>query len=184
MSDNSQTAQLIEEYSTLQMEHYASTAILCLLAYEYMITFDRETKFFWKRSITGSSVLFIVNRPHYNQVSSMGFVLHSEGICTELRNQRAMVYIDIGPAFFSCTLDHQLYCRLNWVIGQLWEPLMGVSSMTFACNYPNSGCLIISDLLVMCITWKATYKTSRDIKVLGRELPSQASCLEMLYLSS
>ncbi|KAI0758252.1 hypothetical protein C8Q74DRAFT_1209988, partial [Fomes fomentarius] len=33
-----------------------------LLAYEYMITFDRETKFFWKRSITGSSVLFIVNR--------------------------------------------------------------------------------------------------------------------------
>ncbi|KAI0758242.1 hypothetical protein C8Q74DRAFT_1210420, partial [Fomes fomentarius] len=33
-----------------------------LLAYEYMITFDHETKFFWKRSITGSSVLFIINR--------------------------------------------------------------------------------------------------------------------------
>ncbi|KAI0774510.1 hypothetical protein C8Q74DRAFT_840811 [Fomes fomentarius] len=29
-------------------------------------------------------------------------------------------------------------------------------------------CLISSDLLVMCITWKATYKTSREIKVLGQ----------------
>lgn len=33
-----------------------------LLTYEYLITFDREVKLFWKRAITGSSILFIVNR--------------------------------------------------------------------------------------------------------------------------
>ncbi len=67
--------------STSQLNTYADTAIMCnsaqftlfthkwslfsapgLLAYEYIITFDHETKFFWKRSITGSSVLFMVNR--------------------------------------------------------------------------------------------------------------------------
>ncbi|KAI0758240.1 hypothetical protein C8Q74DRAFT_1221913 [Fomes fomentarius] len=60
MSDDSQTAQLVMEYSNIQLDYYASTSTLCLLAYEYIITFDHETKFFSK--LTGSSVLFIINR--------------------------------------------------------------------------------------------------------------------------
>ncbi|KAI0774511.1 hypothetical protein C8Q74DRAFT_1270542, partial [Fomes fomentarius] len=62
MSDDSESAQLVGLYSTLQIENYVVTAVLCLLAYEYVITFDRETKLFWRRTTTGSSILFIVNR--------------------------------------------------------------------------------------------------------------------------
>ncbi|KAI0774557.1 hypothetical protein C8Q74DRAFT_1369014 [Fomes fomentarius] len=64
MSDDSQTARLvmIREYSSLQIQDYVATAIFCLLTYEYLITFDLEMKLFWRRTITGSSILFIINR--------------------------------------------------------------------------------------------------------------------------
>ncbi|KAI0774593.1 hypothetical protein C8Q74DRAFT_1218323 [Fomes fomentarius] len=63
MSDDSlQNAQLVADYSDDQVQYYMYTAVLCLLAYEYFITLDREMKFFWKRTITRSSILFIVNR--------------------------------------------------------------------------------------------------------------------------
>ncbi len=33
-----------------------------LFAYEYVVTFGREVELFWKRRITVSSILFLVNR--------------------------------------------------------------------------------------------------------------------------
>ena len=36
--------------------------MLALLAYEYLITFDREVSLFWVQKITMASVLFMVNR--------------------------------------------------------------------------------------------------------------------------
>ncbi|KAI0767659.1 hypothetical protein C8Q74DRAFT_970117 [Fomes fomentarius] len=62
MADDSQTARIVAGYNDLQLENYVTIAMMCLLAYEYIITFDHEMKHFWKRTITGSSILFIVNQ--------------------------------------------------------------------------------------------------------------------------
>ncbi|KAI0767660.1 hypothetical protein C8Q74DRAFT_1203629 [Fomes fomentarius] len=42
------------------------------------------------------------------------------------------------------------------------------SIVNFVVAIISRVCLIASDLLVMCITWKATYKTSREMRVLGQ----------------
>ena len=39
-----------------------SVHVLGLLAYEYMITFDREVNLFWRQKITMASILFGINR--------------------------------------------------------------------------------------------------------------------------
>lgn len=37
-------------------------AVTALLAYEYLLTLTREIALFWKRRLTGASVLFFLNR--------------------------------------------------------------------------------------------------------------------------
>ena len=39
-----------------------STTVQALLLYEYLVTFDQEVELFWKRSFTGASALFFLNR--------------------------------------------------------------------------------------------------------------------------
>lgn len=36
--------------------------MIALLAYEYLLTLTREIALFWKRGLTGASVLFFLNR--------------------------------------------------------------------------------------------------------------------------
>ena len=35
---------------------------VAFVAFEYLITFDQEVNFFWKRKITGATILFFFNR--------------------------------------------------------------------------------------------------------------------------
>ncbi len=70
-------------------------------------------------------------------------VLCPEGICTQLRNPWAMVYIDLGPASFSCTLNCQFckyyaYCThhvLSWHTSQVdmhyWSIIEGPEGCVF-----------------------------------------------------
>ncbi|KAI0774496.1 hypothetical protein C8Q74DRAFT_1270480 [Fomes fomentarius] len=205
MSDDSQTAQLVEGYNTLQLQFYVSTAVFSLLAYEYVITFDREMKLFWRRTINGSSILFIVNRYLSLVYSALGMPFPdptTNKSCTaEYYIIESLGLLQYLPwALFSALRAYALCSRTcgQWSISILvllssLAPLilnfvnMGYWSITGASDGPcvvvdllsvtiqnhltivSRVCLIASDLLVMCITWNATYKTSRDsIKVLGQ----------------
>ncbi|KAI0758211.1 hypothetical protein C8Q74DRAFT_1441781 [Fomes fomentarius] len=166
MSDNSQTAQLVGEYTTLQLENYAEIAVLCLLAYEYVITFDREMKLFWKRSITGSSILFITNRTHYNQmfVSRVFSTLRAYALSSRTRGKWSISTLVLLSSLAPLVVNF---------VGMGYWSVVGTShgciiTIPLSATIQNQVCLITSDLLVMCITWKATYKTSREIKVLGQ----------------
>ncbi|KAI0793678.1 hypothetical protein C8Q74DRAFT_1215220 [Fomes fomentarius] len=184
MPDDSHTAQLVKEYSSSQIDNYAVAAVLCLLAYEYIITFDREMKFFWRQKITGSSVLFIVGRyltlvfagldtmssltpttinfkhPHSTTLFRVFSALRAYALSSGTRGQwfisTFVLLLALAPLITNF-VDH----RLIWVIGQ--------SGKLLKVTIISRVCLITSDLLVVCVTWKATYKTSREIKVLGQQ---------------
>ena len=49
---------------------------LAIIAFDYLITLDREIEYFWKRSFSGASILFLANRytlPVYNLLVIMGY---------------------------------------------------------------------------------------------------------------
>ncbi|EIW64011.1 uncharacterized protein TRAVEDRAFT_67927 [Trametes versicolor FP-101664 SS1] len=58
MSDN----ELVDEVQTLFNETYYTFAAFALLAYEYVITFDREVRLVWGGGVTGANTLFVLNR--------------------------------------------------------------------------------------------------------------------------
>ena len=55
-----------------------------LLAYEYLITLDREIALFWKRKLTGASVLFLCTRYlalfSYNCLSALTYARWSDSV--------------------------------------------------------------------------------------------------------
>ncbi|KAI0641919.1 hypothetical protein C8Q79DRAFT_986348, partial [Trametes meyenii] len=58
----SATAQDTALFESFFINNCCGVVIPALLAYEYLITFDREVHLFWRSSFTGASVLFFLNR--------------------------------------------------------------------------------------------------------------------------
>ena len=56
--------------------HDLNIMILALLAYEYIVTFEREVNLFWRQKITVATVLFMVNRYLALWTSFMNFPFH------------------------------------------------------------------------------------------------------------
>ncbi|KAI0774589.1 hypothetical protein C8Q74DRAFT_1199632 [Fomes fomentarius] len=193
--------------STSQIEDYAATAVLCnpqvisfrfdfitdflfsplgLLTYEYLITFDREVKLFWKRAITGSSILFIVNRYLPLVCTALGIRSSDPTTNKVIASCAALYYMSetldvlqyLPWALFSTLRAYALLSSGTWRRQWSISTLILLSSLApLVVNFVSSFvlvtiisrvCLVTSDLLVIFITWKATYKTSREIKVLGQ----------------
>ncbi|KAH9913155.1 uncharacterized protein BXZ73DRAFT_107035 [Epithele typhae] len=57
-----QISQVIEEYQDLYTDNYVMGAAAVILIFDYLLTFGREVNFFWNRRVSGSTVLFILNR--------------------------------------------------------------------------------------------------------------------------
>ncbi|KAI0368913.1 hypothetical protein BV20DRAFT_1053672 [Pilatotrama ljubarskyi] len=58
----SEAAQLAAVYENLFINNCCGIATTVLLVFEYLITLDREVGLFWRRSFTGASSLFLLNR--------------------------------------------------------------------------------------------------------------------------
>ncbi|KAH9889050.1 hypothetical protein C8Q73DRAFT_668207 [Cubamyces lactineus] len=61
-TDAQENAEIIAFYESLFVNTCCPIAVLAFLSYEYLITFDREVSLFWRRKLTGASVLFSTNR--------------------------------------------------------------------------------------------------------------------------
>ncbi|KAI0630663.1 hypothetical protein C8Q77DRAFT_1160216 [Trametes polyzona] len=53
---------LIEVYDSLYVDNRCLIAVMALLVYEFLITFDQEVELFWVPKFTGASILFLSNR--------------------------------------------------------------------------------------------------------------------------
>ncbi|KAI0657901.1 hypothetical protein C8Q70DRAFT_1055281 [Cubamyces menziesii] len=61
-SDAQEISEIIAFYQSLFVNTCCPIAVLAFLTYEYLITFDREVSLFWRRRLTGASILFSANR--------------------------------------------------------------------------------------------------------------------------
>ncbi|KAI0774565.1 hypothetical protein C8Q74DRAFT_845384 [Fomes fomentarius] len=217
MADTFRTTQ---DSSSLQIQNYVTVSVACLLVYEHALTYDREVKLFWRRSVTGSSILFFINRylplvvnltnmrylrPSTEQlcnalvdawnigirpVYTLGFLIRLKGICAQLQQLVEMAAIHPDLPFFPCTHGHQLpqielshssivvdsdivrciftvdmsrKIENNCTVSSLSHQSDATATKAYLVTIISRLCLVAADLMVMGITWKATYRTSRDI---------------------
>ncbi|TFK94268.1 hypothetical protein K466DRAFT_476918, partial [Polyporus arcularius HHB13444] len=186
-----------------------------LFAYEYAVTFGREVELFWRRRITVSSILFLVNRyvplvvnmiyapwPSYPTTYKVkvleifqylpwaafsalrAYALTSHVLARSLAGVVFLLalapvvinYVTMGYAtpvvdiFFGCSASVSLSntTQQNCMPNVLALGDMLVLTALQLVTIISRGCLITSDLLLMGITWFATYKTSREIKALNQ----------------
>ncbi|PIL30350.1 hypothetical protein GSI_07535 [Ganoderma sinense ZZ0214-1] len=191
-------AGLIAEYYSLVISNYTGYATLALIVYEYLITVGAEVELFWRRKITGASILFLTNRYlvlFYNlsllrDLWPFTLSLHRQSCGQWANGTRAveiLCYVPWGALrVFALT-------NRNWFVALI---VFLLSMAPVAVNFadfrwstisidPVWGCgqdvaespalstsrtsLIASDLVVIVVTWLATYKTTRLARVAGHK---------------
>ncbi|KAI0722688.1 hypothetical protein C8Q76DRAFT_793699 [Earliella scabrosa] len=159
MSLDAEQAQLDALYD--QSQWYLQTAAATLLAYEYIITFDREVKLFWNRKVTMASILFGVNR-YLALLVAMLFIpydLPGPGTAYAVGLAGGHVVVDE----FGC----------DWIDG--FQIATGVMCATFICSLNEfmrltkvgtgyrltiaiRASLIAADIIILSVTWIKTYR--------------------------
>ncbi|KAI0707181.1 hypothetical protein C8Q76DRAFT_800534 [Earliella scabrosa] len=132
------TSELIAIAQSVQLDNYLSSVAVVLIAYEIAITFDREVELIWQKKIGNASVLFLVNRYLSLVVNSM----YSPYPGSPGTQPVGLGYSTIGLDTFGCEL---------------------ITRLSDSTNLHRASCLIASDLLVIGITWTATFKLNRAL---------------------
>ncbi|KAI0722602.1 hypothetical protein C8Q76DRAFT_691336 [Earliella scabrosa] len=172
MSGDTEATQIIAEAasdtSTLvgfsQVIFYMNAVSGALLAYEYLITFDREVSLFWVQKITMASVLFMVNR--YIALCA-GMI----GLPIEVTSQPHSGHLSCREAFNYIDAVFEISQYIPWAETTLRRAVLSQSSrwIFYTMAIVSRSTLVSADLLVLAITWKATFKASRDdIRAFGQ----------------
>ncbi|KAI0629432.1 hypothetical protein C8Q77DRAFT_1235304 [Trametes polyzona] len=177
MSDNEYAAQV----QTLVDESYETFAAFALLAFEYVITFDREVRLVWGRKVTGATILFVLNRywlffQYVTQVvTTYPISQHVTHSCDIVG--RMIIVGNAGPPFiwaaFSALRGYALSGR-KWWIGILIA-LFYIPDIVINCIYysgltpiavePPFNCLLAADLSET--TWIHFVISSRVCLIVG-----------------
>ncbi|KAM5541382.1 hypothetical protein V8D89_004936 [Ganoderma adspersum] len=195
-------AALISEYHSLAVSDYTGFATLALIVYEYLITIGAEVELFWRRKVTGASVLFLANRYlvlFYNLSLLRDLWPFTISSCGQWANGTRAVeilcYVPWGA--FSALRVFALTNR-NWfvalivfllsmapvgvnfadfhwstiTIDSVWgcgQDVAESPSLSTSLTIISRTSLIASDLIVIVVTWLATYKTTRLARVAGHK---------------
>ncbi|RPD59958.1 hypothetical protein L227DRAFT_575959 [Lentinus tigrinus ALCF2SS1-6] len=178
----------------------AFTLVLC----EYFVHLPREVELFWKRRVTGASVLFLSNRylmPLSELVQILTYGPMSEKSCANITDIiPAITLLPYFPwAAFSALRTYALCGRhfglpvgilvlllssvpigVNFVdyrwLSSTADPVLGCLEQVaepphLRKNFTIASrtCLIASDLVVLCVTWRATYRATRLARVTGKK---------------
>ncbi|KAI0827993.1 hypothetical protein BC628DRAFT_1317402 [Trametes gibbosa] len=143
-------------------ESYYTFAAFALLAFEYVITFDREERLVWGRKVSGATVLFLFNRywlffQYISQVIT-AFPL-SQQVSRKCNVVGYMVIVgNAGPPFiwaaFSMLRGYALSGRRSWVallIVTFFLPDIALTCVYYSTLVPTAApppfnCLLSSDL--------------------------------------
>ncbi|KAI0769942.1 hypothetical protein C8Q74DRAFT_1272247 [Fomes fomentarius] len=187
MSEDPQVT-LFADFNAAQVQSYVDIAIACLMVYEYAITFEREVELFLRRKFTLSSSLFVTIRYLTLAISvlatSCAALYYIENLLSVLQYLPWALFSALRAYALSSGAGRRPLSILILLcsIVPLIVNFVDVGSLSIAASPDDGGCdvvnhvpadtqaqvfLIASDLLVMGITWRATYQTSREIKTLG-----------------
>ncbi|TBU44641.1 hypothetical protein BD309DRAFT_892117 [Dichomitus squalens] len=202
-ADSAEIARIIYDENAYMIEDLTGISPVAMFVYHYLITFGREVALFWRRPITGSSIIFFINRylPLFVICYGTPWPLSSDlqSCKAEVWSKQLTEYFQYYPwAAFSALRVYALggrnwflaalvfilgcsgpifhYVRLHWLRTFLY-PGEGctysvtsipvhLSAMLFIMNYSLS---ISADLLVLIVTWRATYNQGKGLAGLGQK---------------
>ncbi|KAI0722600.1 hypothetical protein C8Q76DRAFT_782822, partial [Earliella scabrosa] len=194
----SQITRIIAVVAAGQIDWYIRSAATALLAYEYMVAFDREVDLFWKRKLTMATVLFIANRyvplaatimnlPYSVTIQSCGPVSYTLNVVRIAQYlpwavfSAARVFVlssrtwfialgvfllSMSPVIIDCVTLAYLNVISNGIECGAVIKLSISSQHRFAIL--SRTCLIAADIVVLAITWNATFKMSRESRAVGQ----------------
>ncbi|KAH9906593.1 uncharacterized protein BXZ73DRAFT_110455 [Epithele typhae] len=76
--------QMIQQYAIVYTESYIILAAAVMIIFDYLLTFSREVEFFWKRRVSGATILFITNR-YLLLLDQLLSLVQSRGFSDEVR---------------------------------------------------------------------------------------------------
>ncbi|RPD53903.1 hypothetical protein L227DRAFT_567621 [Lentinus tigrinus ALCF2SS1-6] len=199
MSSNDTIAQLITDETAFMVEDLTGISAAVLLSYEYLITLSTEVQLFWRLPITGSSIIFLINRylPIFViwYTGPFPYPTYLEGCIATVWSKSIIEYFQYFPwavfrQYVTTTRTHLdiLQIRTHWLHVYL-NPAYGCSYIYEIPDGPSmDSCFnklidntrlvllvdyagpVLSDMLVLMITWRATYKGRKNIEQLGRSV--------------
>ncbi|KAI0365192.1 hypothetical protein BV20DRAFT_954792 [Pilatotrama ljubarskyi] len=196
-SNDAEFAEIIAFYESVFINTCCPIAVLAFLAYEWLITLDREVALFWRRKLNGASVLFLTNRylPMLVQVLNISSdarirVFSCDAFVKALQAIQLLQYFPW--AAFSALRTFAL-SRANWSIAAVvfllsmvpigvnfsqYRWLVVVNDRTIGCSKTSTitlevakkTCLMTADVIVLLVTWHSTFGTIRltDVALKGR----------------
>ncbi|KAH9855923.1 hypothetical protein C2E23DRAFT_882684 [Lenzites betulinus] len=199
----SDAAEYVYEVETLINETYYTFAAFALLAFEYVITFDREARLVWTQKVSGATILFLLNRYwlffHCNVVGYMVIVGNGgppiiwaafsmlRGYA--LSGRRWWIAFVIFLLFLpdivlTCVYYSKLIptaapppfnCLLSSDLPEsTWIQLIVLYSFVIA----SRTCLIAGDLIVLLVTWHSTFSITRAAKVANMQMSLTSALLK------
>ncbi|KAI0713665.1 hypothetical protein C8Q76DRAFT_784602 [Earliella scabrosa] len=183
-----------------QLQSYLKVAGAGIYLYEYAITFRREVEIFWNRKVTVASVLFVANRylpmivislglPNDVPVESCAGLTYTSCILELLQllpwavfsalrayvlSSRAwpialaVFLLSICPLIINYVRVGNSVFRHDGIQCGPSSTLPDVIERMFSIVAPST--IVVSDILVLWITWKGTYKMSRELRALGHNV--------------
>ncbi|KAM5539139.1 hypothetical protein V8D89_007196 [Ganoderma adspersum] len=170
--------------------NFITAGVATWIGYDYLLTVRRESRLFWKRKVTAASILFFVNR-YLALFYYVGLAYYSRaklpypGYWIEYQCQascRLQSLIELGIRYFEyfpwAALRVHALGQKNWFLTTFtffWSVLAfpvdyygDFHHRTYA-HDPVLGCTgfirggqIIADVVVIGVTWKATYAARRE----------------------
>ncbi|KAM5530952.1 hypothetical protein V8D89_015397 [Ganoderma adspersum] len=189
-SQSDEQADIILSYT---IGNACGYAVLTLLTCEWLFTIQSEIGLFWRRTLSGPTILFILNRYITLANSYLGAFAFSTSVqgCTALiRAAYTINFLQFFPAAVFSTLRVYALGR-SWIISSLVFILSNAPTVvnyvtTFGLEHANGspdgayGCieltrdtpeywdeaaillarisLIVADIIVLVVTWLATYQ--------------------------
>ncbi|KAJ8455806.1 hypothetical protein ONZ51_g12324 [Trametes cubensis] len=152
-SDAQEIAEIIAFYQSLFVNTCCPIAVLAFLTYEYLITFDREVSLFWRRRLTGASILFSANRYLPLLVNVLNLTISAR--MSDTSQYHWLVVYN----------DPMLGCGKSSTV-----TLETAKKREFSLTIASRTCLMVADIIVLVVTWMSTLATLRltDMALKGK----------------
>ncbi|TBU35624.1 hypothetical protein BD311DRAFT_648127 [Dichomitus squalens] len=137
------------------------SCVIALLVYDTCLTYDQELRLIWSQKTSAAMWIYVSNRylAIYQYTVNLFMAIGA--------NKETCSLIPAANLVFSALRGYALSGR-GWHITSVIMALSLVPVVT----YVVSWCLILSDILVLCITWTKTYGIVRLAKQSGLDLSS------------
>ncbi|EIW61102.1 uncharacterized protein TRAVEDRAFT_46325 [Trametes versicolor FP-101664 SS1] len=160
-ADPDAAAEAIELAQSIFVNNFCGDVALTLLFFEYATTLDREVNLFWKRKFTGATTLFLTNRYIpllLHAVDMCGYAPMSDKYVPWAAFSGLRAYALSGPSIILGLTTFLLSSVAIAVNLTQYHWLIGFNDPTYGLTIVSRTCMIAADVLVIIITWAATYR--------------------------